>query len=324
MYQPFIESFAEGAAEPLVGLLQATRRVYWAFLVAAAALATVVWWLKLRGRCSLGAFLFPKRIWLHPSARLDYQLMCWRSILSATLLAPFVVSSVRLAAETTRVLASVFGVGPWGAASPAFVAATFTLTGFLAEDAVRYLVHRWSHFNAILWHLHRVHHSAAVLTPFTVYRTHPVESILMRGGAAIGVGMAAGVVSWLCHGRVSAWEILGVHALGFTWNLAGSNLRHSHVWLSYGRLLEHLLISPAQHQIHHSEDPRHHHRNFGSVLAIWDLLGGTLYVPRGRERIRFGLPPASRNHENSVISMLWAPLKGAVKQAAAGSRNDGR
>ena len=53
--------------------------------------------------------------------------------------------------------------------------------------------------------------------------------------------------------------------------------------------MERIFISPAQHQIHHSMDARHHDRNFGAVLAIWDWMGGSLSLARGRQRLRFGV-----------------------------------
>jgi sterol desaturase/sphingolipid hydroxylase (fatty acid hydroxylase superfamily) len=171
-----------------------------------------------------------------------------------------------------------------------------------------------AHRVPLLWELHKVHHSAEVLTPFTVYRTHPIESILMRGGAAVGVGAVAGLMSFCFRGPISGWQILGVDAIGILWNALGANLRHSHVWLSYGRILEHVLISPAQHQIHHSDQRRHFHKNFGSTLAIWDWIGRSLYVTRGREHLRFGLPPEEQNHRPTVMSAWFAPI------AAIGSR----
>ena len=67
----------------------------------------------------------------------------------------------------------------------------------------------------------------------------------------------------------------------------GATLHHSHIWLTYGRMLEHVFISPAQHQVHHSTDPQHYDRNFGTMLALWDWLFGTLYVIKGKEKITF-------------------------------------
>lgn len=39
-------------------------------------------------------------------------------------------------------------------------------------------------------------------------------------------------------------------------NMLGSNLCHSHIWLSYGRFWKHIFISPAQHHIHRSSDKK--------------------------------------------------------------------
>ena len=61
------------------------------------------------------------------------------------------------------------------------------------------------------------------------------------------------------------------------------------MWISWGDRLEHVFCSPAQHQIHHSTDPRHHDRNFGGLLSLWDWLFGTLITARTRQQITFGL-----------------------------------
>lgn len=306
--------------EPLTTLVHPTKRVFFPFLVGAAVIAAIVWAVRLRGRVSLAAFLFPRRIWLHPSALLDYKLMFARAVIHAALLGPFVVSSLAVAVAISSALGQAFGPGPAGGVSRATVAALFTLFAFLADDLARYIVHLLAHRVPVLWELHKVHHSAEVLTPFSVYRTHPIESVIMRGGAALCVGIVAGVFSWLFRGKVSGWSILGVEAISVIWNLAGSNLRHSHVWLSYGRVLEHIFISPAQHQLHHSDNPRHYHTNCGSTLAIWDWIGGTLYVTRGREKIRFGLPPHQQNHDGNVVSALVAPIVAAVRAKGRASR----
>jgi len=62
--------------------------------------------------------------------------------------------------------------------------------------------------------------------------------------------------------------------LGFLFNALGANLRHSHIWLSFGSL-ERWFISPAQHQIHHSSAEADRDINFGTCLAIWDRLFGS-------------------------------------------------
>ena len=67
-------------------------------------------------------------------------------------------------------------------------------------------------------------------------------------------------------------ERRGVNIFIFLFNVFGSNLRHSHIGISYWKWLEFILISPAQHHLHHSVSKEHHDKNFGVSLAIWDWI----------------------------------------------------
>ena len=67
------------------------------------------------------------------------------------------------------------------------------------------------------------------------------------------------------------------------------HLQHSHVWISFRGVLGRIFVSPAHHQVHHSANPKHFNKNFGSCLALWDWMFGTLYVPgKEREPLTFG------------------------------------
>ena len=90
-------------------------------------------------------------------------------------------------------------------------------------------------------------------------------------------------------GRIDLVTIGGANAMYVLFNALGANLRHSHIWLSYGRVMEHIFISPAQHQIHHSVAIKHHDKNYGSMFAIWDWMFGTLYIPDEMEEIVYGV-----------------------------------
>ena len=105
--------------------------------------------------------------------------------------------------------------------------------------------------------------------------------------------------------------VLGANAILFVFHVAGSNLRHSHVWISYGALLEHLFISPAQHQIHHSVDRRHHDKNFGAVLAVWDWLGGTLNLASGERDLQFGVGGAEAS-PHALSTLYLTPFRDAL------------
>ena len=86
------------------------------------------------------------------------------------------------------------------------------------------------------------------------------------------------------------------------------------MWLSYGPRLEHLLISPAQHQIHHSTDEAHYNKNFGSCLAIWDYFGKSLYTTTGRvEKLEYGLLKEEFGQDGRLVSILVEPFQRAFR-----------
>ena len=99
---------------------------------------------------------------------------------------------------------------------------------------------------------------------------------------------------------VDLYTVLGVNIGLFAFNIIGSNLRHSHVYLKYWDWLELWLISPAQHQLHHSRDSAHHGKNLGVVLAIWDRLGGTLFKAPGETSLIFGFGPEERSSAGTI------------------------
>lgn len=294
--------------EPVTALWTPGKRTYWVFVAVALAMALGVWVFRAR-RVPLSRFLFSRQHWLHPSAVADYGFVFLRFLASALVFAPLAVSTAVVATHARDL------VGAAGASAltvdPVVGVLGFSIVGFVLDDLSRYGVHRLLHRVPALWQIHQVHHSAEVLTPLTVYRVHPVEVFIHQARGRLCLGLVGGVFAVLSPG--ATWvEILGVDALSFAWNTLGANLRHSQVWLSYGRRLEHVLISPAQHQIHHSLATEHRDRNFGSALAIWDWAFGTLVLAPRRLRLRYGVDAAQRNHGHDPIDMLWRPVVAAA------------
>jgi sterol desaturase/sphingolipid hydroxylase (fatty acid hydroxylase superfamily) len=296
---------------PLEALLGAEQRVFLPFLVTSALIAAVVWSVHLRGRRSLLSYLFTWQVWGHRSALLDYRIIATRMLLALVIAVPVFLSTIAVAVAVARNLRHAIGT-PSLALSATSVMVLFTAAAFIADDLTRYLVHRVMHRVPALWELHKVHHSAEVLTPFTLYRVHPLEGFVMAVRATVTLGVVTGVFMFMFPGRVRGYHVLGVDVIGFAFAALGANLRHSQVWLSYGPLIERLLISPAQHQIHHSEAREHHDKNFGAALAVWDWLFGSLYVTRRYEKLSFGLG-AEKNHRDTVASVLVDPIAAAVR-----------
>ena len=108
-------------------------------------------------------------------------------------------------------------------------------------------------------------------------------------------------------------EILfGLNTIYVLYNFFGANLRHSHIWLSWGKPLSYIFISPAMHQIHH--DPTRMRKNYGEVFAIWDWLFGTLYIPTKRENFVIGL--GEPNPHDTIWRAYYLPLKDCLLNLA--------
>lgn len=238
---------------------------------------------------ALFAYLFNQKIWLHDSAKLDYGLFIVNRILRALLWAPIILTMVPIAIGLSDLFEKIFGTIEPITTNSVVIMGSFTLILFLLDDMSRFLLHLAMHKIPFLWDFHKVHHSAKVLTPMTIYRSHPFESYLYACRMAISQGIAVGISYYLFGPTLTMFDVLGANVFVFVFNLMGSNLRHSHVKWSWGNKIENWFISPLQHQIHHSDNPVHFDRNLGSALAIWDKCCGTLIKSSEVGRIRFGI-----------------------------------
>lgn len=310
----FLTNATASLRGPAEALFDPGRRIFIPFILCSGLIAVVVFSLRgLSVRRALRA-VFSRSVWLHPSARGDYKLIAARTVLGLFSFGARGVSALAVAAVVMSWLRVRFG-RPDLDVSAVTIGATYTLGVFILEDLGRFAIHWLLHRVPFLWEFHKLHHEAEVLTPLTLYRTHPVEGFLNASASAFVVGLSTGVFAWLFGPHLHAWQLFGVDALGFVWAMAGSNLRHSHVWLSYGRSIEKFFLSPAQHQIHHSAAPEHQDRNFGTAIALWDRFAGTLYLTTPtREPLIFGLGDGSPPPDHSVIAMLTKPIVRALKR----------
>ena len=292
-------------------VLDPNSRLFIGYLVGALVIGLIVMTAQYGFAGNKGAVkqLFSRKIWWHQSARLDYKLYVINRLVRALLWAPVVLTMVPIAIGLSDAIETVFGYRPPITENSMIVITTFTVVLFLLDDFTRFLLHWLMHKVPFLWHFHKVHHSAVVLTPMTVYRSHPVESFLYASRMAIAQGMAVGLCYYFFGTALSMFDILGANALVFVFNVLGSNLRHSHVKWRWGRL-EKWFISPVQHQIHHSTNPQHFDKNFGTALAVWDRLFGSLIISAPAMRLRFGLGRHEHGH-HTVTDAYISPFREA-------------
>lgn len=244
-------------------------------------------------------YLVPRGLYTHPSARADYLYFIVDKILFVAALGTLAVSGSWMTEELLE--AFPVQMQPAQLWASAFV----TIAAFLAFDFAAFLWHFLTHRVPVLWAFHRVHHAVEVLTPISNYREHPVDFL----GRSLFQGVFVGVVqAAVLHLAPSArpLEVAGQSVLYIPF-FVFANTRHSHVWLSFGQFWSRIFSSPAQHQCHHGTAPEHIDVNYGLVLSIWDWLGGTLYVPRGKEQVRYGLVGGQRPFP-TVVSMYLRPF----------------
>lgn len=199
-------------------------------------------------------------------------------------------------------------IGQYEARFALFSSLLFTAWLFLLNDFSKFIVHRALHKSKILWEFHKVHHSAESLSPLTVFRTHPVEAVIFMLRA--GVVQMLAIMSFLLIGGFDFDPIgfFGANIFLLLFNVLGSNIRHSHVHLSYGRRLEKIFISPYQHQLHHSVAARHADVNFGTVLAFWDRVFGSWRSETIQTTpLRYGLSPGEGRFD-SLADLYLEPL----------------
>jgi sterol desaturase/sphingolipid hydroxylase (fatty acid hydroxylase superfamily) len=163
-----------------------------------------------------------------------------------------------------------------------------------------YGIHRLQHTVPWLWRFHAVHHSAEEMDWLVGFRFHPVDLLLLRVAslgplvalhvtpAAIGIFIA-----------VSAWQ---------SW------LVHANVRMPYGPL-RWLLVSPDFHHWHHSAEREAYDRNYASLVASWDVLFGTVHLPRGRQPLRYGI---DESVPEGWVARFFHPFR--RRAAAAGER----
>jgi sterol desaturase/sphingolipid hydroxylase (fatty acid hydroxylase superfamily) len=137
-----------------------------------------------------------------------------------------------------------------------------------------YVIHRLQHTVGWLWRFHAVHHSAEDMDWLVGLRFHPIDLLLLRL-ASLGPLVALDI-------RSSA---IGVFVAVSGWQ---AWLVHANVRVPYGPL-RWLIVSPEFHHWHHSAEREAHDRNYASLVAWWDVLFGTVFLPRGRRPLRYGI-----------------------------------
>ena len=136
-------------------------------------------------------------------------------------------------------------------------------------DFFDYWYHRASHQFNWWWGLHSLHHSQENMNLWSDNRNHLFDDVLHDMYMAL-IALAIGVQPAQYVFLVSLARVL-------------QSLQHANIRLHFGRIGEHLLVSPRFHRMHHAIGIGHESNgkgtlggcNFAVLLPIWDVLFGT-------------------------------------------------
>jgi len=167
----------------------------------------------------------------------------------------------------------------------------------VASDFLLYWNHRIFHGTA-LWRYHAVHHSAEEVDWTTAYRFHPVNlwlGMFLVAAIMLYLGVAPAVLLFLVPFDTTVAAF--VHA-NLNWTLGP---------------LKYVVATPVFHRWHHTYLEDGGNTNFAPLLAIWDVVFGTFYMPQSKVPARYGIDEPA--YPQDFLGQLVHPFRQLIAEA---------
>jgi sterol desaturase/sphingolipid hydroxylase (fatty acid hydroxylase superfamily) len=183
------------------------------------------------------------------------------------------------------------------------------LIGFLLLDLSFYYWHLLNHKAPWLWRFHNVHHLDPDLDVSTGFRFHFGEVLLSTAFRIVQVGcLGTSFATFAIYELVFQCETLFHHS---NWQLP----------IRFERCLNHFIVTPRMHGIHHSQIRNETNSNFGVVFPWWDRLHRTLGLNIPQSKIEIGIAGYTLPEDNKLWRTLVLPF---VRQRDYWRKPDGR
>ena len=171
------------------------------------------------------------------------------------------------------------------------------LAAIVVTDFFGYWFHRLQH--GPLWRFHKIHHAIRDVTAVNSYR-HVADEAFQYVAMTIPLSL-------IDLGPVATPLLV----VGFMQMQAF--FLHCDTRLGYGPF-GWLFSDNHYHRVHHSLEPRHFNRNFGTVTTIWDRVFGTAYFPAKEEWPATGL--VDEPEPADLVAYFVAPFRRRQDDAA--------
>ncbi len=176
----------------------------------------------------------------------------------------------------------------------------------IVYDFWNYWMHRAQH--KWFWAQHSIHHSIRELSAVNSYM-HWTEDLFRIAFIAVPSALIFNI------------EIGGATLAATILTALNGNFIHSASSVHFGKTGRLLLVDNRWHRIHHSIEPQHFDRNFGTFTTLWDRLFRTAHFPENHEW------PATGVHDMSEVATvreyLWRPFLRRGSRAEVGHGYNG-
>jgi sterol desaturase/sphingolipid hydroxylase (fatty acid hydroxylase superfamily) len=144
---------------------------------------------------------------------------------------------------------------------------------FLLEDLIFYWLHRIDHIVRFFWAVHVTHHSSPEYNLTTGFRSSVFQPVY-RFIWFIPIALLG----------FEPFDIFIMYSLTQTYGI----LVHTKTVRKMG-ILEHILVTPSHHRVHHASNVEYLDKNMGMILIVWDKLFGTFQAELDNVEMKFGL-----------------------------------
>jgi sterol desaturase/sphingolipid hydroxylase (fatty acid hydroxylase superfamily) len=169
---------------------------------------------------------------------------------------------------------------------------------FIGIDFAGYWVHRWSHEINLFWNRHVIHHSSEEYNLSCALRQSVSEIFAIFTFTYIPMAIL-GVPT----------QVIAVVA---PMQLFAQFWYHTRLIGNMG-LLEHILVTPSHHRVHHAINPVYMDRNYSQIFIIWDKIFGTFQPELPTEPAVYGVSRAAKTWNPWIINYqhIWLLCKDA-------------
>jgi len=169
---------------------------------------------------------------------------------------------------------------------------TTGLIVFIVQDFASYWIHRLAHRVNVFWNNHIIHHSSEQFNLACALRQSiavffRIFTFFLIPAALLGIPQSVVAVVIPLHLFAQFWyHTEHIHKMG---------------------LLEHILVTPAHHRVHHAINPQYMDKNYSAIFIVWDKLFGTFQEERDDIKPVYGVTRAVQT---------WNPIRINFKHLA--------